>query len=139
MILLNQENIMARTVYFIPKLTSAKTQYREIDPVDHTWLIGQMLEWTVKMATLSNTTHPDLRAVRNDYWRKRRATLPRGREGQNSPESMIAGILENMLYDPNPQRDFTQPQCDAIEDISNWMAALDSTRFEEVRFFIKVI
>lgn len=129
---------MARTVHFIPKITSARTEYREINPEDHTWLISQMLEWTVKMASLSNTTNPDLRAVRNDYWRKRRATLPRGREGQNSPESMVAGILENMLYDAEPQRDFTQRQCDAIEDISNWMAALDSTRFHEVRFLVRV-
>lgn len=129
---------MARVVHFIPKITSAKTEYREIPEADHSWLISQMLEWTVKMASLSNTTNPDLRAVRNDYWRKRRATLPKGREGQNSPESMVAGILENMLYDATPQRDFSQRQCDAIEDISNWMAALDDTRFVEIRFLVKV-
>jgi hypothetical protein len=129
---------MAKSVYFIPKITTARTEYREIDPADHSWLISQMMEWVVKMAGLSNTNNPDLKAVRNEYWRKRRATLPKGREGQNSPESMVGGILENMLYQENPQRDFTQRQCDAIEDISNWMNALDSTRFQEVRFLIKV-
>lgn len=128
-----------RVVHYMPKITAARTEYREINTDDHDWLISQMLEWTVKMASLSNTTNPDLKSVRNDYWRKRRASLPRGREGQNSPESMVAGILENMLYDANPQRDFTQRQCDAIEDISNWMTALDSTRFQEVRFLIRVI
>ena len=130
---------MARTLHYIPKITSARTEYRELDPTDHAWLISQMLEWIVKMGTLSNTANSDYKLVRNEYWRKRRATLPRGRDGQNTPESMVAGILENMLYDPNPQRDITQRQCDAIEDISRWMAALDDTRFTEISFFMRVI
>ena len=130
---------MARTLHYIPKITSARTEYRELDPTDHAWLISQMLEWIVKMGTLSNTANSDYKLVRNEYWRKRRATLPRGRDGQNTPESMVAGILENMLYDPNPQRDITQRQCDAIEDISRWMAALDDTRFTEISFFLRVI
>lgn len=129
---------MARTVHYIPKITSARTEYRELTAEDHAWLISQMLEWMVKMGTLSNTSNSDYKLVRNEYWRKRRATLPRGRDGQNTPESMVAGILENMLYDPMPQRDFTQKQCDAIEDISRWMAALDETRFEEVTFFLRI-
>lgn len=129
---------MARTIHYLPKITSAQTEYREMDTTDHSWLISQMMQWMVHMGTLSNTANSDFKLVRNEYWRKRRSTLPRGRDGQNTPESMIAGILQNMLYDENPQRDFTQKQCDAIEDISRWMNALDSTRFEEITFLIKV-
>ena len=126
---------MTKTIHFIPKFTSAKTTYRELHETERAWLLNEMLQWVVKMATLSNTTNEDLKSLRNDYWRKRRSTLPRGRDGQNSPESMIAGILENMLYSDNPQRDFTEKQCEAIEDVSKWMAAVDD-KFNEVIFQI---
>lgn len=91
------------------------------------------------MATLSNTTNEDHKTLRDQWWRKRRSTLPRGRDGQNSPESMVAGILDNMLYSATLQRDFTQKQCDAIEDISNWMNAIDADNFENIRFQIRVV
>ena len=78
------------------------------------------------------------RELRDSYWRKRRANLPRGRDGNNSPESMVAGILDNMLYAENPQRDFTDRQCQAIEDISRWMSAVDDS-LSEVTFQIGVM
>ena len=89
------------------------------------------------MGTLSNSNSEDLKSLRDQWWRKRRSTLPRGRDGQNSPESMVAGILENMLYLDTPQRDFTAKQCEAVEEISNWINAVDSNQFETVRFQIR--
>jgi hypothetical protein len=50
---------------------------------------------------------------------------------------MVAGILENMLYLETPQRDFTAKQCEAVEEISNWINAVDSNQFETVRFQIR--
>lgn len=126
---------MTKVIPFIPKLTSAKTTYRELSESDRAWLLNEMLQWVVRMSTFSNTTNEDFKTFRNEYWRKRRSTLPKGRDGQNSPESMIAGILDNMLYSDNPQRDFTEKQCTAIEDVSKWMVAVDS-KFSEVIFQI---
>lgn len=91
------------------------------------------------MGTLSNTTTEDLKTLRDQWWRKRRSTLPRSREGQNTPESMVAGILDNMLYCATLQRDFTQKQCDAIEDISNWMNAVNAEEFENIRFQLRIV
>jgi hypothetical protein len=91
------------------------------------------------MGTLSNTTNEDHKTLRDQWWRKRRSTLPRGKEGQNTPESMVSGILDNMLYSATLQRDFSQKQCDSIEDISNWMNAIDSNNFENIRFQIRVV
>jgi hypothetical protein len=95
-----------------------------------------MMRALVKCATLSNTTDEDQRVFRNEYWRKRRANLPRGRSGMNSPESLMGGILDNMLYAAEPQRDFSDKQMDAMEDIFNWLAAVWPADFEEVRFQI---
>jgi len=44
-----------------------------------------------------------------------------------------------MMYQDEPQRDFTQKQCDAIEDISKWISALDEQQFEQIRFAVKIV
>jgi CRISPR/Cas system CSM-associated protein Csm2 small subunit len=127
---------MARTIPYVPKITGAKTNYREISQEDHDWLINQMIKATIKMATLSNTINEDQKQVRDQWYRKRRSSLPRGRDGQNTPESMIAGILDNMLYGETPQRDFSDKQMDAIEDLFKWLDAIFPNEFEEPVFRI---
>jgi hypothetical protein len=130
---------MARTIPYVPKITGAKTNYREISPEDHAWLIQALLKAMVKMATLSNTINEDQKQVRDQWYRKRRSSLPRGRDGQNTPESMIAGILDNMLYGETPQRDFSDKQMDAIEDMFKWLDAIFPSEFEEPVFRIGVV
>lgn len=125
-----------KIIPYIPKITGAKTNYREISEADHNWLIQHMLKALVKMGTLGNTTNEDHKLIRDQWYRKRRATLPRGRDGQNSPESMLSGILENMLYAENPQRDFSDKQQEAIEDMFKWLDAIFPGEFEEVMFRI---
>ncbi len=102
-------------------------------------MISYLFKVLCRMSTLSTTTTEDLKTLRDQWWRRRRTTLPRGRDGQNSPESMVAGILENMLYSETPQRDFSAKQCDAVEEISNWMTALDDKEFDTIRFAIRII
>ena len=125
-----------RTIPYVPKITGAKTNYREISEADHNWLIQSMFKALVKMGTLGNTTNEDHKAIRDQWYRKRRATLPRGRDGQNSPESMLAGMLDNMLYAENPHRDFSDKQCDSIEDLFKWLDAIFPGEFDEVIFRI---
>ena len=120
-------------------MAAAKTEYRNINPEEHGWLISYLFRVLCRMSTLSTTNTEDLKTLRDQWWRRRRTTLPRGRDGQNSPESMVAGILENMLYSDTPQRDFSAKQCDAIEEISNWMAAVDDKEFDTIRFAIRII
>ena len=130
---------MTKIITYSPKITGAKTQYREISPADHDWLIQYLLQGLVTMSTLSNTLDEDQRIFREQYWRRRRDNLPRGRNGKNSPESMVAGLLHNMLYSTPAQRDFTDHQMDAIEDISRWWAAVDPNNLPDIRFQIGVI
>ena len=129
---------MAKTLKYIPKTTSAKTEYRELSDSDRTWLIIELNKWLVKMAVLSNTNDPKLKQIRDDFWRTRITDLPAGRSGKNTAESMIAGILDNILYSATPQRDFTDKQCDAIELISECLSIYDNN-VEEIRFQIGII
>ena len=105
---------------------------------EHAWLISYLFKVLCRMSTLSTTNNEDHKTLRDQWWRKRRSTLPKGRDGQNTPESMVAGILENMLYSETPQRDFSAKQCEAIEEISNWMTALDDKEFDAIRFAIRI-
>ena len=91
------------------------------------------------MGLLSNAVDEDHKMLRDQWWRRRRSSLPKSKIGQNTPESMISGILLNMMYQDEPQRDFTQKQCDAIEDISKWISALDQQQFEQIRFAVKIV
>ena len=129
---------MTKIITYSPKITEAKTQYRELSDADHAWLIQYLLQGLVTMSTLSNTLDEDRRIFREQYWRRRRSNLPRGRNGQNTPESMVAGILHNMLYLEPVQRDFSDQQMDAIEDISRWWSAVDDN-ITEIVFQIGVI
>lgn len=130
---------MTRMVQYLPKNTTANTEYRDVCDSDHSWLLNQLMQYLVMMATLTTSKSEDNKIVITEYWRKKRSNLPRGREGQNSPESMVAGIIENMLYATAAQKDFTAKQCTAIEDISHWMHAIDNVRFEKIMFQIKVL
>lgn len=128
-----------KAIPYVPKVTGARTNYREISQEDHDWLIQSLLKAMVKMGTLSNTTIEDQKAVRDQWYRRRRSSLPRGRDGQNTPESMIAGILDNMLYGDTPQRDFSDKQMDSIEDIFKWLEAIFPDQFDLPVFRIGVI
>jgi len=128
-----------KTIYYLPKDTTASTEYRQIRPEDHDWLIAYLFRILVTMGLLSNAVDEDHKMLRDQWWRRRRSSLPKSKIGQNTPESMISGILLNMMYQDEPQRDFTQKQCDAIEDISKWISALDEQQFEQIRFAVKIV
>jgi len=87
------------------------------------------------MSQLSNTSDADLREFRDLYWRRRRSSLPRGRSGPNTPESFVSGLIWNFCYAPDAQRDLTEPQAQALEDISRFCAAA-TTELSEITFQI---
>ena len=126
---------MTRTIQYIPKHTAAKTEYREISDADLSWVLDQLAEYMVVMATLSTSKSELIQGIVNDFWRGRTNQLPKGKDGKNSPESMVGGILENFRYKkPTPQYNLTDKQCDAIEYISKWMHALNSELENKSRF-----
>lgn len=129
---------MTRTIMYNNKHTSAKTVYREIEHKEQDWILTQLVHWTTEMGTLSNARDQDSRQIRDGFWREITKELPRGQNGPNSPESMVAGILDNMLYSATPQRDFSDKQCDAIERISECMHTYNNT-FPKIKFKSRTI
>ena len=121
-----------RTIRYLPKITSARTTYVDIDKGDMTWLQTELIRYLSVMGELSVSRNEDVRAVLKTWWEKRTATLPKGIHGQNTPRSFVAGLLNNLMF--GSQNNLSTIQMDAIQNITAIMvqfldavSAIDST------------
>jgi hypothetical protein len=122
-----------RTIKYIPKITQAKTEYREISEEDHAWLQLEMIEWLTKMAELDQSHDEDTRYFLDQWWHKKNRRLHKGQQGLNTPCSVIGGVLNNIMFKPQRQRDFSHKQMEDIEFISHILSqAIDvkAVRFQ---------
>ena len=113
------KQITVKTIKYTPKITSARTEYRELDPEDLTWLKSELIQWLAIMGELDMSRDEDSRWVRDQWWHKRSGNLPKGKEGQNTPCSLVSGLVNNLVF--GTQRDITDKQMDAIQNISSMM------------------
>jgi hypothetical protein len=108
---------MKRIIKYVPKATGARTEYREISVEDMAFVQSELIRWLSIMSELDMARDPDSKWVRDSWWHKRTDTLPRGKEGQNTPASFTGGLVNNMVF--GTQRDITDKQMDAIMNISH--------------------
>jgi hypothetical protein len=108
---------MKRVIKFVPKSTGARTEYREITVEDMAFVQSEMIRWLAVMSELDMARDEDSKWVRDQWWHKRTETLPRGREGQNTPASFVGGMINNLVF--GEQRDLSDKQMDAIQNISH--------------------
>jgi hypothetical protein len=109
-----------RTIKYVPKHTVANTNYRELNTEDQFFVMNEMIRWLAIMSELDQSRDHDDRWVREQWWHKRSDTLPKGRQGQNTPSSFIGGLVRNTVY--GTQRDLTEKQMDALQNISHIMS-----------------
>jgi len=121
-----------KTIKYVPKVTSARTEYREIDASDLAEIQQQLIRWMAFMCEMDMSHNEDLRAVREQWWHRRTKSLPSGREGMNTPASFIGGLINNMLF--GQQRDLSDRQMDGIEYVSKWLVELDPDKSFSYRF-----
>lgn len=121
-----------KTIKYVPKVTSARTEYREIDPSDMADIQQQLIRWLAFMSELDMSHDEDMRAVREQFWHRRTKALPSGKEGQNTPASFVGGVVNNMIF--GTQRDLSSRQMEGIEYISKWMVELDPEHSVSYRF-----
>lgn len=105
-----------------PKITSANTQYNTIDVNDMAFLQMELIRYMSLMGELSKNRDRDVQNIINQWYSKRTATLPKSKDGQNTPESFIAGLLNNLMF--GNQNDLSQIQMDALENISANMSII---------------
>ena len=109
---------MARVIKYIPKNTAAGTEYRECDPEDLVWIQTQMIRYMAIMGELDQNRDEDSEWVRDKWWHKRTDKVHKGKQGMNTPCSIVSGIINNMMFKDPVQRDFTNKQMEDIEYIS---------------------
>jgi len=108
-----------RIIKYVPKVTHARTEYRETSPEDLGWVQEQLLRWTLQIAELDMSRDPNVKQIRTQF-HERNQDLPKGKEGANSVASFVGGALSNLMF--NGQRDLSDKQMNALETISNIMA-----------------
>lgn len=124
-----------KTIKYIPKITSAQTQYREIDANDLLWLQMELIRWQTVVGQLDQLHDTDMKIFRDYFWHQKNSKrLHKGQHGPNTPCSTISGILHNIMFKQPAQRDLTDKQMEDIEWISGELAKfLD---IEQIRFQI---
>lgn len=114
-----------KIIKYIPKNTAAGTEYREIDEDDKNFILQQCIRALSIMAEydrIASSDDGDSKWIRDQWWHKKRKDLHKGRDGMNSPCSVIGGIVNNMMFKTPAQRDFSDKQMTDIENIFNAMA-----------------
>lgn len=125
---------MKKRITFIPKITNARTNYREISIDDMAWIQQEMIRWLSLMAETDQYRDPEVKFIRDQWWHKKTSTLPKGREGQNTPCSFVGGLVNNMIF--GEQRDLTDKQMDALMNISHILGAAYDSVCSEITFQI---
>jgi len=114
-----------KVIKYIPKNTSAGTEYREVDEDDKNFILQQAIRALAVMAEYdkrSSTDHTDDVWIRDQWWHKKRKDLHKGKDGMNTPCSVLGGIVNNMMFKEPLQRDLSAKQMTDIENIFSAMA-----------------
>ncbi len=123
-----------KTIKYLPKVTAAQTQYREIDADDSLWLQTELIRWQCLVGQLDQLHEVDMKIFRDYFWHYKTKRLHKGQHGPNTPCSTVAGIIHNIMFKQPQQRDLTDKQMEDIEWISGELHKfLDS---EQIRFQI---
>lgn len=125
-----------RVITYRLKNTLARTEYLELDPEDAAWLKTELIRWLARMSEMGSDSSELWRLVHSEYWHKRTKTLPKGRNGMNSPVSFVGGMIMNLLF--GDQRDFTIRQTEGIRDISSQIHQLFDD-VEPIQFRISIL
>ena len=125
-----------RTIKYIPKVTSARTEYREIDSDQQLWIQTELIRWLALVGELDQTHDEDLRLLRDGWWHRKSKSLSKGHLGPNSPCSVVSGIINNIMFKASPQRDLTAKQMADIEVISSTLAGIFPNDATAIRFQI---
>jgi hypothetical protein len=125
-----------RVIKYIPKATSARTEYREIDGDDDMWIRTELIRWLALVGELDQTHDEDLRLFRDGWWHRKSKNLSKGHLGPNSPCSVVSGIINNMMFKETPQRDLTAKQMSDLELISQTLSGIFPNDATGIRFQI---
>ena len=100
------------------KLTNSNNTYYKIDETDKDWLIAKLIQVQAYMGEISITKDTDIKDFVKWYTTSSKH-LPFSTifKRYNSPQSYVAGMINNLLY--NTQNDLTDTQAGHLQFIIN--------------------
>ena len=105
-----------RTIEYTRKDTQAATDYCAMDPHDRAWILEQLARMQSYMGELALVKHDGAQECVKWWTKHSKEYLYSSRmRKQNSPQSLVAGVLNNMRY--GAQHDFSLAQLIQIEHI----------------------
>ena len=108
--------IKSKTITVTPKISSAKTQYWDMEPEDEAYIYKWLYRLLADMSELS--THDE--ELKKEWFKRRPGSYPKGIKGPNSHASMIGGICSAKLKDAN--KNLSDAQLDCVEDLFDIIA-----------------
>ena len=107
------------------KVTKSNNNYYQIDKQDIDWLLGKLIQVQSYMGELSITKDVELKEIVKWYTSPNK-TLPYSTyfKKNNSPNSMVSGIINNLLY--GTQQDISEIQAEHLQYIINTFTDLSS-------------
>ena len=105
-------------IYYTPKITGAGTTYMNLEKQDLDTIISKLISLQSFMSELSLSTNKDIKEVIK-WYTKSSKTLPHNRifGKYNSPQSFVAGILNNLAF--GSQQDMCLVQAEHCQNIIN--------------------
>lgn len=129
---------MIRTIFYTPKVTAARTEYRALNDEDLAWLKTELIKYLANMSERDLNPSEDNQWILNRFWHRRTDKLHKGRVEdtyrQNTPCSFVGGMVNNLVF--GTQKDITAKQMEDLEFISQAMATI--TDSPAIRFQIRI-
>lgn len=115
---------MVYTIQYEVKVTNSNNIYYQLEAQDTAWLIGKLIRIQSFLNELSLTKDSDIKGVIKWYTTSDKE-LPYNShfKRRNSPQSYVAGLLNNLLF--NSQNDITSTQAVHLEYIINSYVQLE--------------
>jgi hypothetical protein len=129
-----------KIIKYLPKNTTAGTEYREIDEDDKQFVLTSCIQALTVMAEYDKASSDDEDRiwVRDHWWHKKDKRLHKGRDGLNTPCSVIGGIVHNMMFKTPQQRDFSDKQMKDLEMVFQLLSSIKE-EFTPFRFQMSFI
>ena len=101
--------IRSRTIPVYPKMTSADTQYWDMDEDDQAYIY----QWLYRLMSDMQELATYDAELQREWFKRRPGIYPKGKQGPNSHASILGGICSAKLRDS--KKNLSTPQLDVVQ------------------------
>jgi hypothetical protein len=126
-----------KTIRYIPKNTSAHTDYVIIDESDMLLVKLNLIHYLSIMGELHNIGDSIIRQIYYKYWTSKHKKLVKCKYGLNTPESFTSGLIRNLYF--GTQTNLSMPTLASITLLSDEMFQLTTALNSSDTYVVPII